>query len=703
MLTFVVKEKGLSDITPLAQKLLTACAKRAGYDGPLQVIEEGSEEPTGTVIGLGTKHGTMVPSIGKLLNSGSGVTELTWGIRTAFNPPTLPKLAAYVEEEDMEAAWEWLSAQPDKLVALDIETGGDISEGPWAKDPVISIALYAGGDEALVIPREVCETPEVGVFLVKLCADFDVTLHNSPFDMPLLRQRCFAEGAYNKHDSMVMHHCLLNTANVRGLKELAQLYLGAPEWDADLAKKHLERVDRDTLHKYNAYDVYWTYHLTKLFLRMLEEAPRKRGYYQYRMRIAHMLHDLQVYGTPYDPQEVELQRQEQLSAAQPYEEQIQAIALEKVPEVVDKETGKFNPASPTQLVKLFKAFGAELRGLLAKKPTAESTNEEALVKLRRNTKDSELLELIDLVLNYRKWVKLAQYSTTFLEWGVDGVLHPQYKLFTDTGRLSASNPAIQTMPREGTLKKALTAPEGYSIITCDYSQAELRTVAELAGDDAMIAAFQPGAADFFDTLAVAVWPDRFPDIAAVNAFHKQEPGEYTDNRAKIKSVVYGLNYGRGIAAIAESLRIPLHEAQHIVDQYYRAYPSFAVWQRRVRESAGVPTMMWVTTTPFGLDYRQEIVTSRNRNKIENSSLAFTPQSAANDVCLHAALELHPRVQEYGARIVGLVHDAIYVMCPNEQVETVSRIMEREMSGAAERVFHRVPFVAEASVSNSWKE
>ena len=97
-----------------------------------------------------------------------------------------------------------------------------------------------------------------------------------------------------------------------------------------------------------------------------------------------------------------------------------------------------------------------------------------------------------------------------------GRIHPYYLPHgAKTGRLSAKGPAIQTMGRDSGIKRALVAEPGYKIISCDYSQAELRTVAELADDEAMIAAFQPGAPDFFDDLMTKIWPEEFPDNRSV--------------------------------------------------------------------------------------------------------------------------------------------------------------------------------------------
>src|SRR5690606_40201169 len=126
---------------------------------------------------------------------------------------------------------------------------------------------------------------------------------------------------------------------------------------------------------------------------------------------------------------------------------------------------------------------------------------------------------------------------------------------TNTGRLSAADPNIQNIPREKALRNLFTVgnPETHSFLEVDYSQAELRVMAVLSGDDYLISLFQPGMPDFFTSLLPVTFPHH--DISS------WRPQERKDNRAKLKSVVYGLSYGRKAAAIATELKISTREAQ----------------------------------------------------------------------------------------------------------------------------------------------
>lgn len=163
------------------------------------------------------------------------------------------------------------------------------------------------------------------------------------------------------------------------------------------------------------------------------------------------------------------------------------------------------------------------------------------------------------------------------------------------------------------------------------------------------------------------------------------------------------NYGRGVRAIATALEQPVEQAQHVYDQYMGAYAGLREWQKRVRHSVGRPEEADQLTTPFGFAYNPLYVADKNYASTKNEALAFVPQSTANDICLHAAIEVNKKAQQYDAKIVGLVHDAIYVECPEENVEECGSMMEHEMSEAAKLIFKRVPFVAEAEVGDNWDE
>lgn len=579
---------------------------------------------------------------------------------------------------------EDITFKPGTLIALDIESAGDIDEDTFAAGRILSIALW-NGKFGVVIPEELAETDKAAETIKRLCGTCTVVCHNGTFDMPYLSKRLGIR-VYHHEDTLLMHFVLDNLAGEHGLKPLARRWLRAEDWDSD-AKSYLkggayfENIPREKLYKYNLMDVVWTHKLYEYFLPMLKNSG-KYDYYRYRIRVTKVLNDVQMNGVAVS-----------LEALDELEEKYKHQCDENLA-ILRQHVGEdFNPQSPKQIKDYFKDKGV----------SSPSFDSDHLKKLRREGKETEF---IDALLAYRYAAKVigSFIANVRRKVGEDGRIHPYYLPHgAKTGRLSAKGPAIQTMGRDSGIKRALVAAPGCKIISCDYSQAELRTVAELADDEAMIAAFQPGAPDFFDDLMTKIWPEEFPTIEAYEVFKHEQPKTAKNRRALVKSVVYGLNYNRGVPAIATALEQPIEAAQHVVDQYLGSYPGLRDWQARVKHSVGRKKEDRERKTKFGLTFNPLFVSDNNYSSTQNEALAFVPQSTANDICLNAAIKINEQVGQYGAKLIGLVHDATYVECPEETVEECSKMMEHEMAKAATLVFDRVPFAAEAEVGNNWEE
>lgn len=582
--------------------------------------------------------------------------------------------------------WEGqdISFKKRSVIALDIESAGDIDNDTFAAGRILSIALW-NGRFGVVIPEELAEIPESAELIERLCRDCIVVCHNGTFDMPYLSKR-LGINVYHHDDTLLMHFVLDNLAGEHGLKPLARRWLRAGDWDSD-AKSYLkhgayfENVPREKLYEYNLMDTVYTHKLYEYFLPILKNSG-KYDYYRYRMGVTKVLIDVQMNGVAVS-----------LDALDELEEKYQEQCGEQVV-ILRKLAGEdFNPQSPKQIAEYFASRGV----------SSSSFDSDHLKKLKREGRETRF---IDALLAYRYAAKVigSFIANVRRKVGEDGRIHPYYLPHgAKTGRLSARGPAIQTMGRDSGIKRALVAAPGCKIISCDYSQAELRTVAELADDEAMIAAFQPGAPDFFDDLMTKIWHEEFPTIEAYEEFKHEYPKIAKNRRALVKSVVYGLNYNRGVPAIATALEQPIEVAQHVVDQYLGSYPGLRDWQARVKHSVGRKEEDAERRTKFGMTYNPLFVSDADYASAQNEALAFVPQSTANDICLNAAIKINEQAGQYGAKLIGLVHDATYVECPEETVEECSRMMEREMSKAATLVFNRVPFVAEAEVGNNWEE
>ena len=667
--------------------LVTVLLKRArGVSGlpagtPIEVVDDPQVEDIritlGTVKGYkGDAYKTLSPK--QIVTNPQAILFLAQALQYGYLGP--------VDPEPDWVIWEGqdISFKKGSVIALDIESAGNIDNDTFAAGRILSIALW-NGKFGVVIPEELAETPESAELIEHLCDTCTVVAHNGTFDMPYLSKR-LGINVYHHEDTLLMHFVLDNLAGEHGLKPLARRWLRAADWDSDAksylkAGAHFENIPREKLYQYNLMDTVWTLKLYEYFLQILKNSG-KYDYYRYRMEVTKVLIDVQMNGVA-----VSLDALDELE--EKYEQQCdeQVVILKKL-------AGEgFNPQSPKQIAEYFASRGV----------SSPSFDSDHLKKLKREGKE---VEFIDALLAYRYAAKVigSFVANVRRKVGEDGRIHPYYLPHgAKTGRLSAKGPAIQTMGRDSGIKRALVAAPGCKIISCDYSQAELRTVAELADDEAMIAAFQPGAPDFFDDLMTKIWPEEFPTIEAYEAFKHEQPKTAKNRRALVKSVVYGLNYNRGVPAIATALEQPIEVAQHVVDQYLGSYPGLRDWQARVKHSVGRKEEDAERRTKFGLTFNPLFVAGTNYASTQNEALAFVPQSTANDICLNAAIEVNKQVGQYGAKIVGLVHDAIYVECPEETIKECGTMMEREMSKAATLVFNRVPFVAEAEVGNNWEE
>lgn len=671
--------------------LVTVLLKRARAvsglpaDTPIEVVDNPQADDIritlGTVKGYkGDAYKTLSPK--QIVTNPQSVLFLAQALQYGYLGPVDPAL----ELGKDWVIWEGqdISFKKGSVIALDIESAGDIDNDTFAAGRILSIALW-NGKLGVVIPEELAETSESAELIERLCRDCIVVCHNGTFDMPYLSKR-LGINVYHHEDTLLMHFVLDNLAGEHGLKPTARRWLRAADWDSD-AKSYLkhgayfENIPRDKLYRYNLFDSVYTYKLYEYFLPLLKNSG-KYDYYRYRMQVTRVLNDVQMNGVAVS-----------FTALDELEEKYKRQCDERLV-ILKKLAGEdFNPQSPKQIAEYFASKGV----------SSPSFDSDHLKKLRRGGKE---VEFIDALLEYRYAAKVIGSFITNVrrKVGEDGRIHPYYLPHgAKTGRLSAKGPAIQTMGRDSGIKRALVAEPGCKIISCDYSQAELRTVAEIASDEVMIAAFQPGAPDFFDDLMTKIWPDDYPTIEAYEAFKHEHPKTAKNKRALVKSVVYGVGYGRGVPAIATALEQPIEAAQHVVDQYFATYTGLRDWQARVRHSVGRKEENYMRRTKFGMTYNPLFVADNNYASTQNEALAFVPQSTANDICLHAAIEVNKKVGQHGAKIVGLVHDAIYVECPEENIKECGAMMEHEMSKAATLVFNRVPFVAEAEVGNNWEE
>jgi len=315
--------------------------------------------------------------------------------------------------------------------------------------------------------------------------------------------------------------------------------------------------------------------------------------------------------------------------------------------------------------------------------------------------DAEVLEkLVDkhpiagLLLEHRKLAKLINTYTDVLQKSVlvrDGRVHATFEQTTGaTGRLITTDPDLQRTPtrsKEGKrIRSAFIAPPAHRLIVADWSQIELRILAHVSEDPALVDAFTRG--------------DDVHRKTAGQIFGKAPDDVTHDERTIGKTINFATIYGQGATALAQQLKIPRKDAERYIASYFEAYAGVRRWLddtiANANASGSVETL---------LGRRRSIPELRSNAFMERMAgeriAANTPiQGSAADICKLAMLAIDRDMANQGlrARMVLQVHDELVFEVPNDEVEPLRAIVKGRMEDV---VALRVPLVAEVGVGDTW--
>ena len=693
-------------IRPQAMAILKAAKEAAGITEKLNFIPL-PEKPFKNIpiLSLGRlpcevyNRVILAPSVGSLVTKADSLTRMTDAFRLLMNDVDLGEMR-YKVEERVDWLVTFLNSTNGRKVSFDIETSGDVKFDKPHYDQVISVSLWGGTGSVMVIPEHVLREDRVRDALDIFVRSNKIITVNGKFDLSY-----FSEGADHFFDVMLAHYALFPAGSTHGLKDLADQYFGSGDWDAGNkpytaaktyklgglgedgtwwdARKYsggsgYERIPRTILYEYNAYDVFYTWHLYKLMEDYLAQDPDSRRTFDWLMRLSDMFAGVERRGIRLDVEY--LQELEVTMTAEKFEaEQEFCSAAGRV----------INPRSHVQVKEWLLEHGCRVK----------SSDKPTIKKLVEHPRVPEHVKEFCRALTKCRFIskQLSTYVTGYLAHVKEGgFVHPGYKLHAaSTGRLGGSGASMLTIPRDNRLKRmVLPSKPGDVIVTGDLSQAELRVMALESMDQWMIDAFGPDAGDIFDILLSAADPSK--DWAELHrrADEGDDPGQFYQTwRAYMKGVVYGVSFGRGVAAIAAALEITHERAQQLVNGFVRPGSPFAQWREEIEDKAKTGGEI---ITKFGRHFQSEIVTAKNEHEVVNSALSFTSQSTANDICLLAAINLDPQLAQYNATLMGTIHDAIYVSCPEEHKLAVGLLIQKCLREAGEEVYgDLIPFKADA--------
>ncbi len=351
--------------------------------------------------------------------------------------------------------------------------------------------------------------------------------------------------------------------------------------------------------------------------------------------------------------------------------------------------GRFNLNSPKQLAQiLFDRLG--LRPVKRTK-TGFSTNEAVLRKL------AAVHEVPALVLSYRELSKLkSTYVEGLLELinPLTGRIHTTFnQTVTATGRLSSSRPNLQNIPQKGALagriREAFVAREGHAFLSADYSQIELRIVAHLSGDPALLSAFTSGG-------------DIHSRTAAELFAQGSEPDVTPEMRRRAKAINFGIIYGMGPYGLARELDITMDEARDYIENYFAHYSKVREFIDRTISEA---EERGYTLTLFGrrrfvpeLRSPVEQVRAAGRRMAINTPV----QGSSADIIKAAMVKLYRAMNEagYASRIILQIHDELLVETRLDELQEVGGLVRREMEGVVDL---SVPLVVNLKQGPNWKE
>ena len=349
----------------------------------------------------------------------------------------------------------------------------------------------------------------------------------------------------------------------------------------------------------------------------------------------------------------------------------------------------FNLGSPKQLGEiLFQRMGLPV---VKKTATGQpSTDEEVLQELAAD------YPLPKVLLEHRTVSKLKSTYTDKLPQMVNaktGRVHTTFSQATAvTGRLASSDPNLQNIPvrtAEGRrIREAFIAPPGHVLVSADYSQIELRIMAHLSEDPALLQAFHAGQDIHRATAA---------EIFGV------QPAEVTsDQRRYIKAVNFGLIYGMGAFGLAQQLNIERGAAQQFIDKYFARYPGVAEYMQRTRELA---REQGYVETVFGRRLWLPDIKAAGgprRAGAERAAINAPMQGTAADLIKLAMIAVQDFLdrERLATKLLLQVHDELVLEVPQEEQERIERDLPGLMTGVAQL---RVPLVVDVGTGANWDQ
>ena len=669
-----------------------------------------------------TTIATNNPAI--ILRDDSKFPDLKRDFKRAFNPLPAPTFPTVEVIEDVGHAQSFLrSLNGIQTVACDIESRGGITH----RASLISIQFAIDGSNTVVLgERGGCfDDPHFVRRFLRPALEQSGTeyiWHGGKFDAKILRHTYGIEARVD-HDTMLLSYALDERSGtdervgVHGLDYLLMDTFGWPYYSSpsiEMAKKTGEITDYDEFYRYAGLDVGGTYQLFHDQLPRAEQDDVLRHYQHLLLRGTELAINIELNGMVYDAQRAaDLYEFEVEPELRELEEQLQELSRNPI----------LNPRSPKQVAHLLYDVWGIKHAMQKRHVTPQMQNPP------RSVDDAARKEIIDgrfrftgdttyqrsgnlvqqvaaedaaerraFYINFTEKIdrlaKLQKQASTYLvgmiikaEQSEDSRIHTQLNFHgTNSGRLSSSKPNLQNITRTKTglpdIRKLFRASDGRQIVQADFSQAELRCIAQFSGDAELTRIYREDLSLHKETAT------RFYGV------------DYTyEQYSTCKNVNFGVFYLQGADTFQEKHGIPKHLAQPYIDWIWRTFTGVAQWEEDVKRQvkSGNPLV-----SPFGRKRRFHLLTRENIQAAYREGINFYPQSTASDLTLCAAIALGNQIDPSRSAIAILVHDAIVADVDENYVEEYSTICKQVMeSTALDELGWTLPFRTELTTGETW--
>ncbi len=542
----------------------------------------------------------------------------------------------------------------------------------WKKNEAIYVNIPKGEEQKYVNELQVVFANE----------SVEIIGQNLKYDINILKQYGISiQGKF--FDTMIAHY-LIEPDLKHNMDYLSETYLNYQPISIEtlIGKKgknqlNMRDINPEEVSVYACEDADITFQLKGIFEKELQKNNLQALFSELEMPLIHVLSDMEMTGIAID-----------VEALAKFSEELEVKVVDLEKNILQYTPKNINIASPKQLGELLFEDLKIVEKAKKTKTGQYQTDEETLQKLAGKH------PIIDLILEFRGLKKL---KSTYVD-ALPLLMHPtSKKIHTSynqavaaTGRLSSNNPNLQNIPirsengRE--VRKAFIASPGNLLLAADYSQVELRLMAEMSKDEGMLEAFNQGL-DIHSATAAKVF-----DVAIDQVDR--------DMRSKAKMVNFGIIYGISAFGLSERLAIPRGEAKEIIDNYFMKYPKVRDYMDNCVEDA--KKRGYVETIMGRRRYLKDINSANAivRGYAERNAINAPIQGSAADIIKKAMIDIWKEInaQKLQSKMILQVHDElIFDVLPHEK-EALAHIVKNGMQNAVKL---NVPLDVEMNFGQNW--